>query len=344
MDKIELTREDIEALLEWRDEHKALVRSLPAPLKAVEIRFKHNSYRIKGIRKGDQLTLYVSNDGENLGRAEMQIGENGQLIRRKTALKIDEEDFQSTLTVYCSLMALMNSRKRGSTSRAINRPLRSENKRLHTYFSGATESSMQLQKAHTPAQRVSSRCVGIIDTIQAAKWSGFLNIRREPGKRSQKHTKWEAKRMSTNQNTILKAVLHCGTMDLSILDDIEYDLGEIVEELIDEGIQPTLNQIMSEVFRKATEDMTEAVNEEIMYTREDLDDLDEDEEEQETFHILQEKLSELLKLNPEEDIDWYCNCLDTSIYIKRNSEIYNRYMTDAVEKIGNLAGFPICPF
>ena len=107
MDKIELTREDIEALLEWRDEHKSLVRSLPAPLKAVEISFKHNSYRIKGIRKGDQLTLYVSNDGENLGRAEMQIGENGQLIRRKTTLKIDEEDFQSTLTVYCSLMALM---------------------------------------------------------------------------------------------------------------------------------------------------------------------------------------------------------------------------------------------
>ena len=150
--------------------------------------------------------------------------------------------------------------------------------------------------------------------------------------------------MSVNQNTVLKAVLHCGTMDLSILDDIEYDLGEIVEELIDEGIQPTLNQIMSEVFRKATEDMTEAVDEEIMYTREDLDDLDEDEEEQETFHILQEKLSELLKLNPEEDIDWYCNCLDTSIYIERNGEIYNRYMTDAVERIGNRAGFPICPF
>ena len=150
--------------------------------------------------------------------------------------------------------------------------------------------------------------------------------------------------MSVNQNTVLKAVLHCGTMDLSILDDIEYDLGEIVEELIAEGIQPTLNQIMSEVFRKATEDMTDAVNEEIMYTREDLYDLDEDEEEQDTAHILQEKLSELLKLNPEEDIGWYCNCLDTSIYINRNSEIYNRYMDDAVERIGNRAGFPICPF
>ena len=60
MDKVELTVADINALLNWRDEHKELVRSLPAPLKAVEICFKHNGLRIKGIREGDTLQLHLS--------------------------------------------------------------------------------------------------------------------------------------------------------------------------------------------------------------------------------------------------------------------------------------------
>ena len=37
MDKALLNRDDIDALLAWRDEHKDLVRSAPAPLKAIEI-------------------------------------------------------------------------------------------------------------------------------------------------------------------------------------------------------------------------------------------------------------------------------------------------------------------
>lgn len=37
MDRVIITAEDVERLLEWRDRHKDEVRGCPAPLKAVEI-------------------------------------------------------------------------------------------------------------------------------------------------------------------------------------------------------------------------------------------------------------------------------------------------------------------
>lgn len=109
MDKVELTKEDITALLDWRDAHKELVRAMPAPLKSVEIVFKHNSYRIKGIRNGDSLKLYLSIGYESLGHVEMAIDSMNQLRLKKGKLKCDEDGFRTVLTVYSSLMALMAS-------------------------------------------------------------------------------------------------------------------------------------------------------------------------------------------------------------------------------------------
>ena len=54
----------------------------------------------------------------------------------------------------------------------------------------------------------------------------------------------------SNQNVVLKAILECGTDYLRILDEIGYDLGDIVDDLLAEGIKPTLNAITSEVFCK----------------------------------------------------------------------------------------------
>lgn len=107
MDRAELTKEDIDALLDWRDEHKDLVRQLPVPLKSLEIVFCHNDYRIKGIRKGEHLKLCLSKGYESLGNAEFEIDNQKRLIQKKGRMKIDKDGFQSVLTVYCSLMALM---------------------------------------------------------------------------------------------------------------------------------------------------------------------------------------------------------------------------------------------
>lgn len=107
MDKVEINQDDVTMLLDWRDAHKDLVRSLPAPLKAVELVMTHNAYRIKGIRKDDSLTLYLRNGNQSLGHVEMWIDPNKTLRLVKGKMLCDRDGFNSVLTVYCTLMALM---------------------------------------------------------------------------------------------------------------------------------------------------------------------------------------------------------------------------------------------
>ena len=107
MDRIELTQQDLFDLLDWRDEHKELVRQLPAPLKAVEITFKHNArLRIKGIRDGNRLTLMLHEDRNKLLDVKFEI-RGGVLAKTGGRNALTREQFQDVLTTYCSLMALM---------------------------------------------------------------------------------------------------------------------------------------------------------------------------------------------------------------------------------------------
>lgn len=107
MDKVELSNRDIEALLEWRDQHIAEVRSHPAPLKAVEIICKESGFTIKGIRKEDDLRLYLGRYGRSLGYTEFHRRIDGMWVSGKNRMKATKDEVQSVLTVYCSLMALM---------------------------------------------------------------------------------------------------------------------------------------------------------------------------------------------------------------------------------------------
>ena len=107
MDKVVLTNKDIEALLEWRNEHKDEVRSHPAPLKAVEIICKESGFTIKGIRKEDDLRLYHGRDGRSMGYTEFRRRLDGMWASGKNRMEATQDMIQSVLTVYCSLMALM---------------------------------------------------------------------------------------------------------------------------------------------------------------------------------------------------------------------------------------------
>lgn len=51
MDKIVVTAADIEKLLAWRDEHNDLVRSMPVPLREVEIQIVESgmSFGVKNV-------------------------------------------------------------------------------------------------------------------------------------------------------------------------------------------------------------------------------------------------------------------------------------------------------
>ena len=132
--------------------------------------------------------------------------------------------------------------------------------------------------------------------------------------------------MLTNRDVVLMSVLECGTLDFSVLDDVEYEIDEIIDEFLDYGEKPTLNRIMHRVFAMGEEELGQKVKERISELEQIQYDcgLEEDEE---------EELSELKLLNVEDDIDWYCNCLDTSIWFEKNGEIYRKYLPDAVEAV-----------
>ncbi len=111
MDKAILTSKDIDALLAWRDDHQDLVRSMPSPLKGIEIICKDTGFTIKGIRNKEKVDLYLSHHGKSLGASHFKIayvGGKKQLAQiGKNTMVVKPEEMQSVITVYCSLMALM---------------------------------------------------------------------------------------------------------------------------------------------------------------------------------------------------------------------------------------------
>ncbi len=107
MDRVELSVADVDRLLEWRDGHLAEVRSFPSPLRAVEIAVRESGYTIKGIRDDHRLDLHIGRYGQRVGNLEFEYAGGGQMQLRKNRDEMKQEDVQSALTVYCSLMALM---------------------------------------------------------------------------------------------------------------------------------------------------------------------------------------------------------------------------------------------
>ncbi len=140
----------------------------------------------------------------------------------------------------------------------------------------------------------------------------------------------------TGTESLLCCLLDCGTLDLGILDDVGYDIGEIAEDLQDNGIKPTLNAITGEIFYKGQQALIEKLEEKIGELESERDDYDEDSEEYET---LQEQIDELECCDPERDIEWFCNCLDTSIWFSDNEEIYRKYLADEIKEVENDMGF-----
>ena len=125
---------------------------------------------------------------------------------------------------------------------------------------------------------------------------------------------------------LLFVLLDCGSLDISILDDVGYDLGDIAVELQEEGVKVTLNNITDAIFRKGQDELKDALEEKIS----ELEDENEE---------LQEQIDELECCDPEEDVEWFCNCLDTSIWFRDNEEIYRKYLEDEISDIEENMGF-----
>lgn len=156
------------------------------------------------------------------------------------------------------------------------------------------------------------------------------------------------------KDSILTYLLDCGTVDLDMLEDIGYDMDEIIEEL-QENDNLSLHSIFETVFRRAGEELAEAFEEqkeeirscieyELKTEREECiesGEMTEEELEETEEHISLINDLKLLTddtLDPENDITYYLNCLDTHVYLE-NLDFYQRYMENTIDDIEDKMGF-----
>lgn len=138
---------------------------------------------------------------------------------------------------------------------------------------------------------------------------------------------------------ILAALLDCGSLDVCILEDVGYDLGEITEDLVLEGVKPTLNAITEAIFIKGMRELAEAVEEAIKERIELQRHTDDTDDGRAKYGQLQKEIDELERLDPEEDMGWFCNCLDTSCWLENNEKIYRKYLQKEIRNIEYSMGF-----
>lgn len=134
--------------------------------------------------------------------------------------------------------------------------------------------------------------------------------------------------------SILCELLDCGFLDLNILDDADEDFVlEAIEDCKAHGIPISLNAITECMFLNAQTEIHQSI----------VSRFDELEDNMENKCADEDKLKELeaiKELNPEEDINWYCNYLDTGIYIVNDKyDVYKEYFGDLMDELENKMGF-----
>lgn len=143
--------------------------------------------------------------------------------------------------------------------------------------------------------------------------------------------------MLTTQECVMTKILDCGTADLSLLDDINYDLDDIIDSLMETNCL-SLNGIFQEVFIKGAEELQEEfknqkedIKAEILYKIEEneTENLTETEEHKELISDL--ALLESGDLQPENDLEFYLNYQDTHVFMK-HIDFYRRCLIVKVLK------------
>ena len=112
---------------------------------------------------------------------------------------------------------------------------------------------------------------------------------------------------------ILAGILNCGYLDLRVLEDTEFDVVEMIEEME----KPTLSDLICEIFQKGIDLLMEA----LLEKQNDLDCPDE------------------IKDLSGEDVDFDINFIASRIYFVNNSDIWNKYFESEIEEIEKKMGF-----
>lgn len=173
--------------------------------------------------------------------------------------------------------------------------------------------------------------------------------------------------MLTQAECILTKLLNCGIADLSILEDVNYDLDDILDDLVANNIL-SFTSLVEAIFYQGIYDLTEMINDckaDVIAELEQLEEMlpkstDSDEVCQqkvdkmyesaqgiyldEKYHIeygddIEKHIEEIKNLSPEDDIEFYINYLDTHIWFRENKDVYKLYFAKQVSEIEDKMGF-----
>lgn len=145
----------------------------------------------------------------------------------------------------------------------------------------------------------------------------------------------------TNLQGFMMTVLDCGVADLCILDNVNYEWSDILTDksLISDIIEDSekcqaINRITMLVVNygksKIKEHISSRINELLNCARDSgMADFDYDE------------LETLRALDPDDDIRSLHNSIDSHVYFKRNSAVYHKYLSKALEDFRYGTGFEI---
>lgn len=139
------------------------------------------------------------------------------------------------------------------------------------------------------------------------------------------------------RNDLIKAILDCGTDDLSMLDDSGADMSKTLERMCFEGLEISLNGIMAEIFREGIFRMSEAV-------KEARKRLESEEAEGVLTEYGYEQLEAIRKhnLSPQNDFTYYVNCLDTHLNCDSSKKkIYEKMFEQEMQDLSDYTGFDI---
>lgn len=136
------------------------------------------------------------------------------------------------------------------------------------------------------------------------------------------------------RDTVLSCLLDCGTADLSLLDDVDVDIYQVIEECKEEIGSTNINEVMWVIFQKGFAEIQNAIEARIQDLEEYVEDGSADDEDR-------EELEQLRELDPYNDFDSYHNYLDTHVWAQQHGEIYRQYLGDALETFEQITGFSI---
>lgn len=156
--------------------------------------------------------------------------------------------------------------------------------------------------------------------------------------------------MMTFKEEILMNLLDCGSADLSLLEDINYDFVDIRDEVesfttiqdmkFNDILVGAIYIFMNNI-NEIIENKVKEKEEEIKYLEDRLDYVAYGKRDLMEIEIAKEDLEKLNELYVYDDIEYYCNYLDNSIYIvdEDKKAIYKEFLSKEIDEENEKLGF-----